>query len=50
MSDGEPGRMTDAPPVVRLEVCPLAEAAYAFRGRGLGASKTSRDAGSTKPA
>lgn len=30
MSDGEPGRMTDPPPVVRLEVCPLAEAAYAF--------------------
>jgi hypothetical protein len=30
MSDGEPGRITDPPPVVRLEVCLLAEAAHAF--------------------
>ena len=30
MSDGEPGRITDPPPGVRLEVCLLAEAAYAF--------------------
>ena len=29
MSDGEPGRMTNSQ-VVRLEVCLLAEAAYAF--------------------
>ena len=29
MSDGEPGRMTDRP-LVRLEVCLLAEAAHAF--------------------
>jgi hypothetical protein len=30
MSDGEPGQMTDRPPVVRLEVCFLAGAAHAF--------------------
>jgi hypothetical protein len=30
MSDGEPGRITDPPPVVRLEVCLLAEAAHTF--------------------
>jgi hypothetical protein len=30
MSDGEPGRITDPAPVVRLEVCLLAEAAHAF--------------------
>jgi hypothetical protein len=30
MSDGEPGGMTDPPPVVRLEACLLAETAHAF--------------------
>ena len=30
MSDGEPGRMTNPPPVVRLEICLLAEAVHAF--------------------
>lgn len=30
MSDGEPGRMTNPPPMVRLEVCFLAEAVHAF--------------------
>jgi len=32
MSDSEPGRTTDPPPVVRLEACLLAEAARAFLG------------------
>ena len=30
MSDRDPGRMTDPPPVVRLEVCLLAEAARLY--------------------